>query len=57
MEFITKNNLSNKLPDALLQQRQEQRERDSNRTIFTIAAFEEHLVSVIVANDLVSCDV
>ena len=54
MEYITKNKLANKLPDALLKQRQEQRQKALNHPIFTIPAFKDHLVSMIVSNDLVS---
>ncbi|KAJ7820057.1 hypothetical protein B0H14DRAFT_2600171, partial [Mycena olivaceomarginata] len=45
-------NCRTKLPEALQKEREEQRARDMQRTPFSIAAFEEKLVQVIVSNDL-----
>ncbi|KAJ6627089.1 hypothetical protein B0H10DRAFT_1941289 [Mycena sp. CBHHK59/15] len=44
--------LPNKLPDALIKQRKEQRARDLQHTAFSIQAFEDQLITVFVSNDL-----
>ncbi|KAJ7833957.1 hypothetical protein B0H14DRAFT_2591167 [Mycena olivaceomarginata] len=44
--------LPNKLPDALLKQRQEQRARDWQLTALSIQAFADQLITVVVFNDL-----
>jgi hypothetical protein len=53
LALIQARGLPNKLPNALRQQREEQRARDSARTMFSAKSFEDQLVTVIVANDLV----
>ncbi|KAJ7465958.1 hypothetical protein FB451DRAFT_1486159 [Mycena latifolia] len=52
LQLIADRKLPNKLPEALRKEREEQRARDMQRTPFSIAAFEEKLVQVIVSNDL-----
>ena len=54
LTLIDTRKLPNKLPDALLKQRQEQRARDLEPTAFSIQAFEDQLITVVVSNDLVS---
>jgi hypothetical protein len=54
LALIGARKLTNKLPGALLKQWQEQRAKDMQQTPFSIAAFEEKLVTVIVSNDLAS---
>lgn len=54
LALIAARKLENKLPGALLKRWQEQWAKDMQRTPFSIAAFEEKLVTVIVSNDLVS---
>lgn len=53
LQLIADRKLPNKLPEALQKEREEQRARDMQRTLFSIAAFEEKLVQVIVSNNLV----
>ncbi|KAJ7362435.1 hypothetical protein DFH08DRAFT_950698 [Mycena albidolilacea] len=50
--FIQAQNLPNKLPAATLRQREEKRAKDAARTLFSVKAFEDQLVTVIVLNDL-----
>ncbi|KAJ7448703.1 hypothetical protein FB451DRAFT_1532285 [Mycena latifolia] len=52
LALIATRKLPNKLPDVLRKQRQEQRARDMQRIPFSIQAFENELVTVIVSNDL-----
>ena len=54
LTLIANRNLVNKLPDALLRERDKQRARDFQWTPFSIQAFEQQLMTVIVSNDLVS---
>lgn len=55
LELIQTRQLPNKLPEFLRKQREEDHARDIQRTPFSIKAFQDKLVSVIVSNDLVSC--
>lgn len=54
LTLVETRKLPNKLPDALRKQRQEEHARAMQRTAFSIKAFEDQLVAVIVSNDLVS---
>lgn len=53
LALIQARNLPNKLPAATLRQREEKRAKDAARTLFSVKAFEDQLVTVIVSNDLV----
>ncbi|KAJ7478513.1 hypothetical protein FB451DRAFT_1172845 [Mycena latifolia] len=52
LALIQARGLPKKLPNALKQQREKQRARDSARTTFSVKTLEDQLLTVIVANDL-----